>query len=74
MSDYDHWFEALDEELLAVYGVPAGAIPGFDPRDHFYEHDDDHEALQAAVDEAGAILDDAEVAIAMLLGIFIGGA
>jgi hypothetical protein len=70
MNDYDRWIEELDEELLATYGVVAADVPGFDPRHYFGEPD----GMQTAIEEAGSILDDAQVAIAMLLGIFIGGA
>jgi hypothetical protein len=70
MNDYDRWIDELDEELLIAYGVVAADVWGFEPRDHFGEPDD----MQTAIEEAGSILEEEQVAIAMLLGIFIGGA
>ncbi len=70
MNDYERWIEELDEELLAAYGVVAADVPGFEPRDHFGAP----HGMQMAVDEVGSILEEEQVAIAILLGIFIGGA
>ena len=70
MSDRNRWVEELDEQLLDAYGVVSSDVPGSQPED--YPHDLD--GLHVAFDDVGQLLDEMQIAIALLLGISIGGA